>query len=441
MDLLMGYSSGEGANYLGVQLGNGDGTFGSLYQLRIDSGLTQAVFNPQLQLIDINADGKLDAVFGSGQVALGNGDGTFSLSTPLLQLPYIHSYTLLAMNIFPDSASSLVFTNLGIDPSNGVNAVFTPQDSSGAATSVALSAGSHSLTAHYSGDSAYAATVSPAVVIDVTPAVTTTTVTSSANPSYAGQSVTFTAGVAGLTPGASGTVTFSNGSKTLGTAAVSNGSASFATTLTGGGNQIITAAYGGDGNDAASSGTVNQAVESPISIPTPPSGPTTLTVASGSSVSSSITINAIAGYSGLLSLTCSGLPANASCGFTPQIPTIAAPSGTYGIIVATNSSESLLGKVQDSATPPAAVEWCGISLLGLLFMGRVRRSRMGRLCLVLAAGVFVSLAGCGGSSKSTTTAAVTPPGTYTFQVNAATGQVNGMPYSSPVSQTYTLIVQ
>jgi hypothetical protein len=148
-----------------------------------------------------------------------------------------------------------------------------------------------------------------------------------------------------------------------------------------------------------------------------------------------------------LSLTCSGLPANASCSFTPQIPTITAPSGGYGIIVATSSPAPLLGKMTDSAPSAGAVEWCGVSLLGLLVMGRIRRSRLGRLCLILAAGVFVSLTGCGGgsSSKSTTTGTVTPtvtpPGTYTFQLNAATGQMNAEPYSPPVSQTYTLIVQ
>ena len=239
-------------------------------------------------------------------------------------------------------------------------------------------------------------------------------------------------------------MTFSNGSTTLGTVALSNGSASFAATLTSAGNQIITAAYGGDGSDAGSNGTVNQAVESPISFPTPPPGSTTLTGASGSDASGSVTIDAIAGYSGALFLTCSGLPANASCSFTPQIPTIAASSATYGIDVALYSPAPVMGKVNDSATHPGAVEWCGFSLLGLLLIGRIRRSRLGRLCLVLAAGVFVSLTGCGGGSKSTTsptTGGVTPPGTYTFQLNASTSQTNAGPSSSPVSLTYTLIVQ
>jgi hypothetical protein len=431
-DLVLAYNAeDQGTSYLAAALGNGDGTFGPFFQLKL------LTIGTGVQLTDFDGDGKLDAILGSGEVALGKGDGTFALPTSLFAAqtsPQIRF--LLQMPIYAHSSPSLVFLNLV----SGSNAVFTPQDSSSANTSVSLSAGAHTLTAQYSGDSAYAAGVSPAVDITVAPAATSTALTSSSNPSYAGQSVTFTATIAGLAPGAGGTVTFSNGSTTLGTAALSNGSASYTTTFSSVGNQTITAAYGGDANDGPASGNISQSVVSPISIPTP-SGSTTLTVASGSAVSSSITIDAIAGYSGLLSLTCSGLPANASCNFTPQIPTIAAPSGTYGIIVATSSPAPVLGKVKDSATHPGAVEWCGVSLLGLLLMGRIRRSLVGRLCLVLAAGAFVSLTGCGGSSKSTTTGSVTPPGTYTFQVNAATGEVNAMPYSSPVSQTYTLIVQ
>jgi hypothetical protein len=441
-DLVLAFSNIDGTNFLGAALGNGDGTFGAFSQLKLINFITVDIPNPQVQLIDFNADGKLDAVLGSGELALGKGDGTFALSTPLFAQPANPqtpiSYPLLQANFFAHSLPSLVYLNF----TSGADAVFTPQVSSSASTSVALSAGTHTLTAHYSGDSTYAAGVSPAVDITVALAATSTALTTSSNPSYAGQSVTFTATIAGLAPGASGTVTFSNGSTTLGTAALSNGSASYSTTFSSAGNQTITAAYGGDANDAPSSGNISQSVvASPISFPTPPPGSTTLTVASGSDASGSITIDAVAGYSGALVLTCSGLPANASCSFTPQVLGIAAPSGGYGIIVATSSSEPVLGKEDDSVTRPRAVEWCGVSLLGLLLMGRILRSRVGRLSLVLAAGVFVSLTGCGGSGKSTTTGSVTPPGTYTFQLNAATSPMRAGPYSSPVSQTYTLIVQ
>ena len=441
-DLVLAYADDQGTNYLGAALGNGDGTFGPFFQLKLIEPLTVVLWTPQVQLTDFDGDGKLDAILSSGEVALGKGDGTFALSTSLFTQPanpqFPLHYPLLQMPVYAHSSPSLVFLNLV----SGSNAVFTPQDSSSASTSVALSAGAHTLTVHYSGDSTYAAGVSPAVDITVAPAATSTAVTSSSNPSYAGQSVTFTATIAGLAPGAGGTVTFSNGSTTLGTATLSNGSASYTTTFSSAGNQTITAAYGGDAYDGPSSGSISQSVVvSPISFPTPPPNSTTLTGASGAAASGSVTINAIAGYSGSLFLSCSGLPANASCSFTPQIPSITAPSGSYGIDVVLRSPAPVVGKVNDSATPPGAVEWCGVSLLGLLLMGRIRRSRVGRLCLVLAAGVFVSLTGCGGGSKSTTTGSVTPPGTYTFQLNAATSATDAGSPSPAVSQTYTLIVQ
>jgi FG-GAP-like repeat len=166
-DLVVAYSDPEGSNSVAAALGNGDGTFGSFFQLKLINFETAGIPNPQVQLMDFNSDGKLDAILGSGELALGNGDGTFTLSTPLFpqladpQTPL--NYPLLQLPIYAHSSSSLVYLNLG----SGSNAVFTPQDSSSASASVALSAGAHTLTAHYSGDSTYAAAVSPEVDITV----------------------------------------------------------------------------------------------------------------------------------------------------------------------------------------------------------------------------------------------------------------------------------
>jgi len=432
LDLLTGYSSDNGENYLGVQLGNGDGTFGSLYQLRIDSGLTAKILNPQLQLIDFNADGKLDVAFGTGQLLLGNGDGTFTATTPLFSIDPTNpraGFTLLQMDLIPNSLSSLVFVDLAA----GANAVFTPADSSSATTTAVLTVGSHSLTAHYSGDSNYAATVSPAVTIDVAPAATKTTVTSSANPSYAGQSVTFTAAIAGLAPGAGGTVTFSNGSTTLGTATLSNGSASFATTFGSAGNQIITATYGGDGNDAASSGTVNQAVEAPVTVgPGSGGGSTSLTVESGQSVTTNVSVAGVAGFGGTVSFSCTGLPTNASCSFSPaSVPVSGTTAATTTLTLST--AATAMASARDGAPSRAlTVLVCGLPLLGLLTLLPVARGR--RLLLCFGFVLFVSLTsltGCGGDSSSGTK---TAPGNYTFNVVATSG-------SASSTASYKLTVQ
>jgi Bacterial Ig-like domain (group 3) len=370
-----------------------------------------------VQLIDFNADGKLDAVLGSGELALGNGDGTFSLGTPLFPQPAVPqiplNYPLLQANLFPDSWPSFVYLNLA----SGANAVFTPQDSSSANTNVALSVGTHMLSAQYSGDSTYAASVSPAVTINVAPAVTTMAVTSSTNPSYAGQGVTFTATIAGLIPGAGGTVTFSNGSTTLGTAALSNGTASFTTTaLSSAGSQTITAAYGGDANDGASSGSVTQKVVAPVTIGPGTGDSTSLTVSSGQSVTTQVSLAGAAGFSGSVKFSCTGLPMNASCSFSPASVTV---SGTTAATTMLTVSTAATAMASDGESARAlTVLACGLPLLGLLTLLPVARGRRLLLCVGFVLFISVaSLTGCGGGSSGNNTA----PGSYTFNVIATSG--------------------
>jgi hypothetical protein len=432
LDVMLVYSDYSGTNYLASALGNGDGTFGSFVPLQLINFLTLGIANPQVQAIDLNADAKLDAVLGTGQIALGNGDGTFTLSPPLFAQPANPqtplSYPLLQANLFPTSWPSLVYLNF----TSGANAVFTPQDSSSANTTVALRAGTHTLTAHYSGDSTYAAGTSPAITIDVAPAATKTTITSSANPSYAGQSVTFTATIAELAPGAGGTVTFSNGSTALGTAAVSNGSASFATTFTSAGNQIITAAYGGDANDAASSGTLNQAVEAPVTVGGGSGGSTSLTVASGQSVATKVSVTGAAGFGGTVSFSCTGLPMNASCSFSPASVTVSGTTAGSTTMTVSTAAATMAATRDGESSRALTVLACGLPLLGLVTLLPVARGR--RLLLGLGFVLFVSLAslaGCGGDSSSGTK---TAPGSYSFNVVATSG-------SASSTASYKLTVQ
>src|SRR5439155_1166136 len=87
---------------------------------------------------------------------------------------------------------------------------------------------------------------------EIGPAGTTTAVASSQNPSVFGQSVTFTATVSPVAPGAgtrTGTVTFYDGVTSLGTGSVGiSGNATFSTAALSVGSHSITATYGGDGN-------------------------------------------------------------------------------------------------------------------------------------------------------------------------------------------------
>jgi hypothetical protein len=88
---------------------------------------------------------------------------------------------------------------------------------------------------------------------------TTTTVASSLNPSTYQASVTFTATVSPAD--ATGTVTFKNGSTTLGTGTLSGGVATYSTASLTIGSKSITASYGGDTNyNSSTSATLTQIV-------------------------------------------------------------------------------------------------------------------------------------------------------------------------------------
>jgi hypothetical protein len=125
-----------------------------------------------------------------------------------------------------------------------------------------LTAGSHSITATYGGNSAYASSTStPALVQNVQQAATSITLASSGTSTY-GNPVTFTATVTsgGGTP--AGTVTFNDGNTAIGTVALSGGQAKLSTSTLSVGVHSITATFNGSTNFAGSgpSNTVSQTV-------------------------------------------------------------------------------------------------------------------------------------------------------------------------------------
>ena len=93
---------------------------------------------------------------------------------------------------------------------------------------------------------------------------TTTSIASSVNPSNVGQSVTFAATVATGGGTATGTITFKDGSKTLGTGTVSGNKTTFTTASLTLGVHSITAVYSGDSNYTAS---ISAALRQSVAVP------------------------------------------------------------------------------------------------------------------------------------------------------------------------------
>lgn len=430
-DLVLAYPDYRGQNFLAGALGNGDGTFAAFSPLLLINYITNSIQNPQVQLMEFDGDGKLDAIVGSGEVALGKGDGTFALSTPLFAQPANPqtplNYPLLQMPIYAHSGLSLVYLNFA----SGANAVFTPQNNSSANATMALSAGTHTLTAQYSGDSTYAAgTSAPVTVTVAAPAPPTIMITSSANPIYASQPVTFTATL--NDPTITGSLTFVDISKnddnpldpmagttesTLGTGTIANGVAALTTTLPVGGTHTILAVYGPDIYAPIAQGQLTETVNLPFAVNVSSTG-VSLTASSGHTATVTLPVQALGGFTGPVTFECmNGQP---TCSFSPATVNLSGAGTTNVTLTVTAAAVTA---TNSAVTRPGSMALaCALPLLTLLgFAGR-RRRRI--LLLVFGAALCViPFTGCGGGgSSSSASSSRLQAGIYPFYITAASGQ-------------------
>jgi hypothetical protein len=154
---------------------------------------------------------------------------------------------------FPVTLSAIITGVDGINPTGKVvfkegSLIIGTASVSGATatiTSTTLTIGVHSIVASYLGDDNYAGSASRPYTQTIgqgEPA--TLTISSSINPSVFGTNVVFTAT---LNRGATGTVTFSDGTSVLGVANItSSGTASTSVNTLWAGSHNITATYSGD---------------------------------------------------------------------------------------------------------------------------------------------------------------------------------------------------
>ncbi len=204
----------------------------------------------------------------SGTLTIGRASSSMTLISSTNPSVFGQAVSLTATVISP-SGTSAPGTVAFMDGATSLGSVAVSGNSA-SATINSLSAGTHSLTAVYSGNTNISGSASGAIAQLVTKATTTTAVASSASSIIVNGKITFTATVTGQFGGIpTGTVTFKAGTTTLGAAALSNGSAAFSTAFTTTATRSITAVYSGDSNYTAStSAALSQGVVSKYSTAT-----------------------------------------------------------------------------------------------------------------------------------------------------------------------------
>jgi outer membrane protein assembly factor BamB len=272
-------------------------------------------------------------------------------------------------------------------------------------------------------------TVNGTLTVNAAPTATTVTAPASA---VSGASVSLSATVTSSAGTPSGNVTFTSGATSLGVAALATGVATLNTTALPAGTDTVTATYTATGNFAGSSGTANLTV-TPAATQgsyTVSANPTSLTVQTGKAANTTLTFTPSGSYTGTLALSCSNLPANATCVFAQNTIKLTgnSQSATVGLVINTagNTAAQSVGRRTPQSGGSVALLalafWWPGALTGLAVVLRQRVAdtpRSLQLCLLLlCAGAFaIGLSGCGGgsmgSSPTTSTSQVTVVATET----------------------------
>jgi hypothetical protein len=347
---------------------------------------------------------------------------------------------------FYDGATELGQVTLG----------FNGGASNASTITTALAAGTHTLSAVYSGDVAYYASTSAPVPQVVNLYGSATTLTAAPNPAGTGQTVTLTAAVTGTgraIPG--GTVTFYDSATQLGQATLdATGHATYSTTTLALGTHTLTAVYAGTATYFAStSPAVSEVIQTPgftIALSSP-----SITLQTYHHTTTTVTLTSLGNFTDNIVVACVNPPAYVTCIFTPN-PAALTGNATAAVSFYLDTDSIIGGDARKGPTSALAVQpkssrnrtsASNLALLvpplGLLaILTARRRGRLGRRIthrtLLLLALLFIpaalSLGGCGGDIFFRIPSAA--PGTYTIPITAASTST-GLSQAAQLTLTVT----
>ncbi|HLW55271.1 MAG TPA: S8 family serine peptidase [Candidatus Angelobacter sp.] len=375
----------------------------------------------KLAALGIDANGRpvasapvtVNVVSGISSVALGLTAGT---SPSAFGIPLTFTAT-----VAPGTATGAVTF---FDGTTAISGAIPLSGATASLTNASLTTGTHSISAKYSGDSNFGQAVSPALSQNILKAGTSTSLTSSNGSVNAGTSVTFTATTGSSTTGTpTGSVQFMDGSAVLGLVALNaQGVAVLTTRALSGGTHSVTAQYGGDNNfNSSGSNTVSQNIMDFTEIASPASA----TVRAGGSATFTFTVNPLGGFNQTVNFSCSGLPSQAQCMFSPSSLTPNGAAVTTTLTITTTAASAVLQPPRFPTSGPPLYVYLSAGILGVLGLalasGKRNRATPRLVLAMIAFGVMATLVACGGGSSNHNPG--TPPGTS--QVTVTTSSANG----------------
>jgi hypothetical protein len=312
-------------------------------------------------------------------------------------------------------------------------------------TLTVIGAGTIQIAANQLGNTNYTAAtqVTQSVVVNkVAPLIA---LQSSANPAFVQASITLTATVSfgGGVP--TGTVTFLDGTTSLGAGSITAGVATLTTSTLAAGSHSITAVYSGDANFVTLTSSVLTEAVDDFSLAISSGNATSLTVLPGGTGVFTLTMSpaGAATFPSAVTLSLGGLPAGATYTFSPA--TLPAGSGTTTVTltiqIPLTSAEAVPIHIRGNGQELAASRDSSIdrssgrrlcpfalTLLLLPFAGRMRRAgkKLSRamsilLLMVAAMTATIGLNGCGASGSGFFAQA---PKTYTLTVTGTSGTLS-----------------
>ena len=289
-------------------------------------------------------------------------------------------------------------------------------------------AGTHSITAQYSGDATFLPS-SDGVTMQVTGIATTSTLDAPADAAP-GDTIVLTATISSAGGIPSGQVTFHDGTANLGTATLNAaGSAFLRTNTLPAGTHSLSVAYAGDGKfDVSTSAAVTLDIANPdFSIAAAPS---TASVIAGRSTQFKMTVTSVGGFANSVTFSCAPV-SGITCSFNPAAVIPGNSPASTTLTVTTSATVSRYGFVMPRQIGP----WALLIAIALFSLAMLRSGKLPSIRpspLAASAAVIFALClvigGCGGYSNGSQA----NKGTATIMVTAHSGAVA---HSTTVSVT------